>query len=162
MSAPFTRRLICVSFSIWNATRSSTTSRIPAASPASTIETKSREKIFGWRASASESISPPSTSARTSPITAANFRSSVCSSRMTSAVTTFRPASTMVANWREKIWSDFGLTFFPTPLIPAVEAARSLRSTGSRPRTRSASRAPFRSGALISPTDSSPSALIAV
>ena len=35
--APLTRRLICVSFSIWSATRSSTWSRIPAASPASTI-----------------------------------------------------------------------------------------------------------------------------
>jgi hypothetical protein len=35
--APFTRRLICVSFSICSATRSSTWSRIPAASPASTI-----------------------------------------------------------------------------------------------------------------------------
>ena len=39
MSAPLTRRLICVSFSIWKATRSRTMSRIPAASPASTIET---------------------------------------------------------------------------------------------------------------------------
>ena len=67
--APFTRRLICVSFSIWKATRSSTTSRIPAASPASTIETKRREKIFGWRAIASERRRPPSTSARTSAMT---------------------------------------------------------------------------------------------
>ena len=32
---------------------------------------------------------------------------------MTSAPTTFRPASIIVANWREKIWSDFGLTFLP-------------------------------------------------
>ena len=37
--ALLTRRLICVSFSIWKATRSSTVSRIPAASPASTIAT---------------------------------------------------------------------------------------------------------------------------
>ena len=37
--APLTRRLIFVSFSIWNATRSSTTSSTPAASPASTIAT---------------------------------------------------------------------------------------------------------------------------
>ncbi len=32
------RRLIASCFSIWNATRSSTMSRMPAASPASTIE----------------------------------------------------------------------------------------------------------------------------
>ena len=37
--APLTRRLIWVSFSICKATRSSTVSRIPAASPASTIAT---------------------------------------------------------------------------------------------------------------------------
>ena len=30
---------------------------------------------------------------------------------MTSALTTFRPASIIVANWREKICSDFGLIF---------------------------------------------------
>ena len=36
--APFTRRLIFISFSIWTATRSRTESRIPAASPASTID----------------------------------------------------------------------------------------------------------------------------
>ena len=34
--------------------------------------------------------------------------SSVCSSRITRAETTFRPASIIVANWREKICSDFG------------------------------------------------------
>ena len=43
--------------------------------------------------------------------------SSVCSSRITSAVTTERPASIIVANWREKTCSDFGCTFFAN--IPA-------------------------------------------
>ena len=37
--ALLTRRRIASCFSIWNATRSSTMSRMPAASPASTIET---------------------------------------------------------------------------------------------------------------------------
>ena len=44
-------------------------------------------------------------------MTAPRYLSSVCCSRMTSALTTFSPASIIVANWREKIWSDFGLTF---------------------------------------------------
>ena len=35
--------------------------------------------------------------------------SSVCCSRITSAVTTDRPASIIVANWREKTCSDFGV-----------------------------------------------------
>ena len=44
-------------------------------------------------------------------MTAPRYLSSVCSSRITSAQTTFSPASIIVANWREKIWSDFGLIF---------------------------------------------------
>src|SRR5215218_2144598 len=42
---------------------------------------------------------------------------------MTSAATMLRPASIIVANWREKIWSDFGLIFLkavrapPAPLV---------------------------------------------
>ena len=38
------------------------------------------------------------------------------------AVTTLRPASIIVANWREKICSDFGLTFLtatPAAFPPA-------------------------------------------
>src|SRR3989442_211508 len=53
--------------------------------------------MCGWRAIASERRSPPSTSARSSEMTEASFLSSVCSSRMTSAVTTLRPASIIVA-----------------------------------------------------------------
>ena len=45
--APLTRLFSFVSRSIWNAIRSSTWSRIPAASPASTIETNRRTNTFG-------------------------------------------------------------------------------------------------------------------
>ena len=83
---------------------------MPAASPASTIETYRRSKTFGCRAIACESSMPPSTSARSSRMIATRYLSSVCCSRMTSAPTTFSPASIIVANWREKICSDFGLT----------------------------------------------------
>ena len=38
---------------------------------------------------------------------------------MTSAPTTFRPASIIVANWREKICSDFGLIFLKTVRTPS-------------------------------------------
>src|SRR5438270_632467 len=161
--APFTRRLIFGSFSIWKAARSRTVSRIPAASPASTIETYRRLKTFGWRDMACESRSPPSTSARSSWMTAARYTSSVCSSRMTSALTTLRPASIIVANWREKIWSDFGLIFLKTVrTLSSPDAGSSARLCASRPRTRSCSRAPFGFGACTSPESSSPWALIAV
>ena len=93
----------------------------------------------------------------------ASFLSSVCSSRMTSAVTTFSPASIIVANWREKIWSDFGLDLLDRERTgscrpPSCDAS----SVASRPRRRSCSRAADRSGALISPLSSEPAALIAV
>ena len=55
-----------------------------------------------------------------SSITVASALSSVCCSRITSAVTTESPASIIVANWREKTCSDFGLT-------PFVERALALR-----------------------------------
>ena len=90
--------------------------------------------------------------------------SSVCSSRITSALTTFRPASIIVANWREKIWSDFALTFLlPIEVwpMPAPASATSLIDWASRPLTRSSSRAAPRSEALISPESSTPCALIA-
>ncbi len=41
---------------------------------------------------------------------------------MTSAETTLRPASIIVANWREKIWSDFGLIFLKVVRIPSSPA----------------------------------------
>jgi hypothetical protein len=160
--APLTRRLIRVSFSIWKATRSRTTSRIPAASPASTIEMKRRENTRGWRAIASESRSPASTSARSSETTRASFLSSVCSSRMTRAVTTLRPASIIVANWREKTCSDFGLTFLTAIAKLCDETACSSSESATRPRTRSASRAAFASEAETSPSSSRPDELIAV
>ena len=47
--APLTRLFSFVSRSIWYAMRSSTWSRMPAASPASTIATKRRVKTFGCR-----------------------------------------------------------------------------------------------------------------
>ena len=123
---------------------------------------KRREKIFGWRAIASERRSPLSTSPRSSPMTTASFLSSVCSSRMTSAVTTFSPASIMVANWREKICSDLGLTFL-TAIAGAFAPVSCVDSwVASSPRRRSCSRAAERSGALISPVSSEPVALIAV
>ena len=85
-------------------------------------------------------------------ITSAKYLSSVCSSRMTSALTTLRPASIIVANWREKICSDFGLTFLKTVRTPSSPlAGSSLRYSASRPRTRSCSRAASRSGAWTSP-----------
>ena len=89
--------------------------------------------------------------------------SSVCSSRMTSAETTLRPASIIVANWREKIWSDFGLIFLKVVRIPSSPAdGFSVSSCASSPRTRSCSRAASTSGAFSSPVSSKPSALIAV
>ena len=59
--------------------------------------------------------------------------SSVCSSRITSALTTFSPASIIVANWREKIWSDFGLTFLKTVrALSSPLAGSSIRSSGKQ------------------------------
>ena len=57
---------------------------------------------------------------------------------MSSAVTTFRPASIIVANWREKIWSDFGLTLFcptlmPPPLVCASSSVAFLDPRARRP-----------------------------
>jgi hypothetical protein len=123
---------------------------------------KSREKTRGCLAIASDSSKPLSTSARSSPITAASFRSSVCSSRMTSAVTTLSPASIIVANWREKIWRDFALTFLTAIPWALAPEPRSSSPTARSPRRRSASRAAPTSGALISPVDSRPVALMAV
>ena len=77
-------------------------------------------------ASACESSSPPSTSARISLITSAKYGSSVCSSRITSELTTFRPASIIVANWREKICSVFGLIFLKTVRTPSSPLAGQL------------------------------------
>ena len=96
-------------------------------------------------------------------MTVPSASSSVCSSRITSALTTFSPASIIVANWREKIWSDFALTFLPPievwPMPPPSES--SLIDWARRPLTRSISRAALRSAALISPESSAPWALIA-
>ena len=60
-------------------------------------------------------------------MTEARYVSSVCSSRMTSAATTFRPASIIVANWREKIWSDFGLIFLKVVRTAVLAGGRLLR-----------------------------------
>ena len=82
---------------------------------------------------------------------------------MTSAATTLRPASIIVANWREKIWSDFGLIFLKAVrAVSSPLARRSWSDSASRPRRRSCSRAPVGSGALISPASTLPLALIAV
>ena len=82
---------------------------------------------------------------------------------MTRALTTFRPASIIVANWREKICSDFGLIFLKVVrTLSSPLAGSSARVCGSKPRMRSCSRAPFGSGAWTSPECSSPWALIAV
>src|SRR5215211_3167861 len=159
--APLTRRLICVSFSIWVAIRSSTVSSVPDDSPASTMATKRRLNTFGCRASAAENTSPASTSARTSASTSARYLSSVCSSRVTSAATTLTPASIIVASWREKTWSDFCLTFLKTARPPSPDAPFSTSRCGSSPRERSCSRAAATSGAWTSPLSSKPWALIA-
>jgi hypothetical protein len=160
------------SFSICVANRSSTSSRMPAASPASTIEMYRREKTFGCRARAWERSAPPSTSVRTSATTDARYASVVWSSRILSDATTFRPASIIVANWREKAWSARGFTFFMKLLAGAsasapAEAPRRLSGSSSRssarsPRTRSCSRAASSVGACTSPASSRPSELIAV
>ena len=107
---------------------------MPAASPASTIETKSRLKTFGWLAIASDSSSPLSTSSRSCAITSASAESLVCCSRIVSAETTFMPASIIVANWREKIWSDFGLTVLnrPAPSRSSACAATSVMLLGEQ------------------------------
>ena len=124
--APLTRRLICVSFSICTATRSSTVSSVPDDSPASTMATNSRLKTFGCRASAFERMTPPSISERTSAITSARYLSSVCSSSVTSAATTLTPAAIIVANWRANTCSDFGLTFLNAPPRPAPAGGATL------------------------------------
>ena len=94
---------------------------------------------------------------------AARYWSSVCCSRMTSAPTTFSPASIIVANWREKICSDFGLIFLNTVRADSSPAeGSSCRRVASRPRTRSCSRAAPGSGAWTSPSDSTPRELIAL
>ena len=92
--------------------------------------------------------------------------SSVCSSRITSAVTTERPASIIVANWREKTCSDFGCTFFSNIpdfflSVPAALLISAMRSA-SRPPLSRTSRAEDRSAAWISPVSSFPWALIAL
>src|SRR6266567_187258 len=80
---------------------------------------------------------------------------------MTSAVTTFRPASIIVANWREKICRDFGLTFLKYALAswPADEVSSS--RWARRPFWRRSSRAESASGAFSSPDSSKPWALMA-
>ena len=83
----------------------------------------------------SRKIIPDSTSARTSATTSFKYLSSVCSSRVTSAATTLTPASIIVASWRAKTWSDFGLTFLNMlPKLSSPAAARSARLLGSSPR----------------------------
>src|SRR3954451_10345841 len=85
---------------------------------------------------------------------------------MTSAPTTLSPASIIVANWREKIWSDFGLTGLPNEPIDLFATpppwSTSFSDFASRPLTRSCSRAASRSFALMTPSISRPWALIAV
>src|SRR5438445_229332 len=62
---------------------------------------------------------------------------------MTSELTTLSPASIIVANWREKIWRDFGLIFLNAPPIwsPASPSASARSDCASRPFMRSCSRA---------------------
>ncbi len=75
----------------------------------------------------------------------------------------FRPASIIVANWREKICIERGLIFLNVVRIPSSPEAGSSRSEwASRPRMRSCSRAVSTSGAWTSPTVSRPSMLIAL
>ena len=94
---------------------------------------------------------------------AERYLSSVCSSSMTSALTTERPASIIVANWREKICSDFGLIFLKTVRAPSSPSAgSSWRYWASNPRMRNCSRAASGSGAWISPESSKPSTLMAL
>ena len=76
---------------------------------------------------------------------------------MTSAATTLRPASIIVANWREKICSDFGLIFLKAVLAPSSPADGSSSSfSASRPRMRNCSRAASSDGAWISPSERNP------
>jgi hypothetical protein len=74
------------------------------------------------------------------------------------------PASIMVANWREKTWSAFGLTRLNRPLTaaPASEPPTSCSADAIRPRLRSCSRADLTSDASISPLSSRPCALMAL
>ncbi len=72
------------------------------------------------------------------------------------------PAWTSVANWREKTWRAFGVTFLNlrAPVEPdAVFCSSSVRA--SSPFWRSWSRAVSRSGACRRPRDSMPRASIA-
>ena len=73
------------------------------------------------------------------------------------------PASIIVANWREKIWSDFGLIALNTP-ADAEEPASFTRSIccASRPFERSCSSAAREVGSGDRAVDSIPFALIAV
>ena len=137
-------------------------SRIPAASPASTIETKRRSKTFGCRAIACERSRPPSTSARSSLTTAARYEVVGLLLEDHERATMLRPASIIVANWREKICSVFGLTFLKTFRAPSsprggelVQAARQQAADAELLAGRA------RSGAWSSPESSSPAALIA-
>src|SRR5436309_15970252 len=84
---------------------------------------------------------------------------------MTRALTTFRPASIIVANWREKIWRDFGLTFFakaPEEAEDDEPSSISWIAWARRPFMRNCSRAALKSCAVISPLSSAPTALIAL
>jgi hypothetical protein len=134
---------------------------MPAASPASIIEMYRRSKAFGCRVIACERSMPPSTSWRTSRMTSASRLSSVCCSRMTRAATTLKPASIIVANWREKTCRERNLTRFrffgDAPAAPISES-----EIGRSPFWRRSSRAPFRSGAVTWPSDSAPRALMAL
>ncbi len=81
---------------------------------------------------------------------------------MTSAATTLTPASIIVASWRAKTWSDFGLTFLNFERRPSSPVApRSESERASRPRAWSSSVAAIVSGAWMTPELSSPWALIA-
>jgi hypothetical protein len=73
-------------------------SSVPDDSPASIIATNSLSNTFGCRAKACERLIPVSTSERSSEITCARYLSSVCCSSVANALTTFTPASIIVAS----------------------------------------------------------------
>ena len=80
-------------------------SRIPPASPASTMFTKSSSKtlLCSFLPSASARVVPASTSRMTCAMVVRKFSFSVCLERMSRHCTRGSPALIIVANWRVKM-----------------------------------------------------------
>src|SRR3954468_16424681 len=107
--------------------------------------------MSGWRASASESARPASTSLRTCEIASLSFGFSCCSSSTYRARSIDMPDDTIVENCRVAIVSSSALTFLKRSKMSPPPPPCSSMSTTIRPRERSWDATATLSSASISP-----------